>query len=317
MRAPNEILIEYTAHPQAQFLLGDGTRLPVASLGATSEPVVAANQYRLEVVPAARQRVMLRVVERGSNRPTPVKLHVHGPTGEYLAPIDRHRIVNPGWFEDYSAEFTHEDLHQCAYIAGETTLGLPLGPVYIEVSKGFEIRPLRQVVIVTPETSEIVVELDRVLHWRIQGWVTADTHVHFLSPTTALLEGAAEGVNIINLLASQWGELMTNVGDFDGRTTWGAVETGGDGEYLVRVGTENRQNVLGHISLLGYNGPIIAPIASGGPSEAALGDPVEALLTEWGEQCKAQGGLVIAPHFPYHVWSRPPQSWPARSMPSR
>jgi hypothetical protein len=123
--------------------------------------------------------------------------------------------------------------------------------------------------------------------------------VHFLSPTSAMLEGAAEGVNVVNLLASQWGELMTNVGDFDGRTTWGSREAGGDGEYLVRVGTENRQHVMGHISLLGYRGGIIAPMTTGGPDESALGDPIEILLTEWARQCKRQGGLVVLPHFPH------------------
>ena len=43
--------------------------------------------------------------------------------------------------------------------------------------------------------------------------MTADTHTHFLSPTTALLEAQAEGLNLINLLAAQWGALYTNVGD--------------------------------------------------------------------------------------------------------
>ena len=33
----------------------------------------------------------------------------------------------------------------------------------------------------------------------------------------ALLEGRAEGVNVVNLLASQWGEMFSNVGDFDGK----------------------------------------------------------------------------------------------------
>ncbi len=71
-----------------------------------------------------------------------------------------------------------------------------------------------------------------------------------------------------------------------------------DGEYLLRVGTENRQYILGHISLLGYSGRIIAPMTTGGPDEAALGDPIEILLTEWARQCKKQGGVVILPHFP-------------------
>jgi hypothetical protein len=299
-KSEREILVEYTAHPDACFHLSDGRTILVAELD-DAQPGIP-----VQPVTPATQRVKLRAVERSSSRPVPVKLHVHGEAGEYLAPVDRHRIPNPAWFEDYSADFIHgatwesndETPHFCTYIPGETSIDLPLGLVYIEVAKGFEIRPVRQVIEVTPDTQEITIEIDRVLPWREQGWVTADTHVHFPSPMTALLEGAAEGINVVNLLASQWGELMTNAGDFDGKNTWGSPETGGDGEYLVRVGTENRQHVLGHISLLGYKGQIIAPMTTGGPDESALGDPVEILLTEWARQCKTQGGLVVIPHFP-------------------
>ncbi len=295
-RLENEILVEYTAHPQACFHLWDGRVVPVRQVEEAGEASALA-----PVAPAAK-RVKLKVVEQGTRRPLAVKLHLHGAAGEYLAPVDRHRIINSGWFEDYSVDFSHRELHPCTYINGETVVDLPLGKVYLEVSKGFEIRPLRRVLEIGPETEEVVVEIERALPWRERGWVTADTHVHFLSPMSGLLEGAGEGVNVVNLLASQWGELMTNVGDFDGRHTWGAAETGGgpegDGEYLVRVGTENRQHVLGHISLLGYNGRIIAPMTVGGPDESALGDPVDVLLTEWARQCRAQGGLVVLPHFP-------------------
>lgn len=282
----NEVLIEYAAHPDACFHLSNGRIIPVSEVEGhqTTTP--------LQVVAPATQRVTLRVVNGGCGECVPVKLHVHGEMREYLAPLDRHRILNPAWFEDYSVDFIHLNRpsigvfpftkpihgHTCTYIPGETTIDLPLGNVYIEVSKGFEIRPVRKVVEVTPATRKIVVEIETVLPWRQKGWVTADTHVHFLSPMSALIEGSAEGVNVVNLLASQWGELMTSVGDFDGQTTWGAKETGGDGEYLVRVGTENRQHVLGHISLLGYRGSIIAPMTTGGPDESALGDPIEVLL---------------------------------------
>ena len=288
----NEVLIEYMAHPDACFHLGDGRVLPVAAI----EDGEQADALR--VVARATQRVTLRAIEKGNGKKVAVKLHVHGEAGEYLAPLDRHRIPNPAWFEDYSVDFTHLGTHHCTYVPGETRIDLPLGQVYVEISKGFEIKPVRKVIEVTPETKEIVVEIEKVLPWREKGWVSADTHVHFLSPMSALLEGSAEGVNVVNLLASQWGELMTNVGDFDGKTTFGSKDAGGDGEYLVRVGTENRQHVLGHISLLGYEGPIIAPMTTGGPNESALGDPVEVLLTEWAEQCKAQNGVVIVPHFP-------------------
>ena len=286
------VLVEYSCHEQARFHFANGEAVAVASLEARKP------RERIDPVPPATRRVTLRVVEASGGEPVPVKLHVHGQAGEYLAPVDRHRIPNAAWFEDYSVDFVHAGAHLCTYISGETTIDLPLGAVYVELSKGYEIRPIRKRFTIGPETERLEIRLDRVLPWRERGWVTADTHVHFLSPPSALLEGSAEGVNVVNLLASQWGELMTNVGDFDGKTTWGSREAGGDGEYLVRVGTENRQHVLGHISLLGYGGRIIAPMTTGGPDESALGDPVEILLTEWARQCRSQGGLVVLPHFP-------------------
>ena len=288
----DEILVEYAAHPDAHFHLSDGSTIPLSAL---KEP---AGSGQLRPVASASQLVAIRVVEKGGTKPVTVKLHLHGEAGEYLAPNDRHRIPNTAWFEDYSVDFSHLGIHHCTYIPGETQVRLPIGKVYAEISKGFEIRPVRTVFDVTAETREITVEIKKVLPWRERGWVTADTHVHFLSPGSALLEGAGEGVNLVNLLASQWGELMTNVGDFDGEMTWGSREAGGDGEFLVRVGTENRQHVMGHISLLGYEGSIITPMTTGGPSESALGDPIEVLLTEWAKQCKAQNGVVILPHFP-------------------
>lgn len=287
-----ELIVEYTAHPDASFHLRRGKRVPVSRAESRKGPAP------LQPVKRASQRVLIKVVQKGSRKPVAVKLHLHGESGEYLAPTDRHRLPNPVTFEDYSADILSEGLHYCTYIPGETVVDLPLGRVYLEVSKGFEIRPLRRALKVTRATREVLLEIERVLDWRERGWVNADTHVHFVSPSTALLEGAGEGVNVVNLLATQLGELMTNVGDFDGRTVHGAREFGGDGEHLVRVGTENRQYAFGHISLLGYGGRIITPLTTGGPHESALGDPVDCLVTEWARRCREQGGLVIVPHMP-------------------
>jgi len=288
----NEIIIEYTAHPEAMFHLFDQEPIPISNLKNND------NNHLIRAMKPADQKVKIRVVEKGRGKVVPVKFHAHGESGEYLAPVDRHRQPNYEWFADYSVDFVHQGTHNCTYIPGETLINLPLGKVYIEISKGFEIAPIRKVIEISRETEVISIEIEKALYWREKGWVTADTHVHFLSPGSAMLEGSAEGVNIVNLLASQWGELMTNVGDFDGKTTYGSKIFGGDGEYMVRVGTENRQHVMGHISLLGYRGNIIAPMTTGGPDESALGDPVEILLTEWAMQCKKQDGIVILPHFP-------------------
>ncbi len=249
------------------------------------------------MIAPAHKPVTLRIVDKATGQPVPVRLHLHGRSGEYLPPRGHHRRVNPYWFEDNYAEFVN-GANQYCYVPGECVVDLPLGPVYAEASRGYEVTPLRTRFEVTPATDWVTLSLEKVLHWREKGWVSADTHVHFLSPHTALLEGGAEGVNVVNLLASQWGELFTNVGDFDGATTLGSREMGGSGEFLVRVGTENRMQVLGHISLLGYSGRMIQPLTTGGPTESAIGDPLENTMSEWARRCLEQGGLTVLPHSP-------------------
>ncbi|MEM7030812.1 MAG: CehA/McbA family metallohydrolase [Chloroflexota bacterium] len=286
-----EVIVEYIAHPKAKLYLQTGDDTSVAyDLAMMNDPAV-------ETVEAALKPVHIRVIDQATKQPVAVRLHLHGQAGEYLPPKGYHRKVNPYWFEDNYGEFVNHR-NQYAYILGDCVADLPLGEVFIEITKGYEIKPIRTSFTVQPDTDEITFELERVLQWRERGWVTADTHVHFLTPQTALLEGAAEGVNVVNLLASQWGEMFSNVTDFDGRTTLGAKDFGGDGEFLVRVGTENRMQVLGHISLLGYSGAMIHPLCSGGPSESALGDAQEVSMAQWAQRCIDQGGLVVMPHGP-------------------
>lgn len=294
VQSQQAVLIEYVAHPQAKLYVGRAGAAP-AVYDLTPQP--APNTGELITVNPAWRPVTVRVVEQETQQPAAVRIHFHGAQGEYLPPRGNHRKVNPYWFEDNYGEFVN-GLNQYAYIRGECLVDLPLGKVYVEITRGYEVKPIRTRFEVTPDTQEVTFSLEKVLHWREQGWVTADTHVHFLSPTTALLEGQAEGVHVVNLLASQWGEMFSNVTDFDGRTTLGAKEFGGDGEFLVRVGTENRMQVLGHISLLGYSGAMIHPLCTGGPSESAIGDPLEVTMAEWAQRCIDQGGLVVMPHAP-------------------
>lgn len=296
-RADNAVIIEYIAQPQAKLYLATLSNGQDAKEHLAVYDLAQLDQETTVSLPPANRPVRLRVVEQETGQPVAVRLHLHGQMGEYLPPKGYHRKVNPHWFEDNYGEFVN-GLNQYCYIPGECVADLPLGQVFIEISRGYEVAPLRTSFMVTPETDEITFELERVLRWREKGWVSADTHVHFLSPQTALLEGSAEGVNVVNLLASQWGEMFSNVSDFDGKTTFGAKDFGGDGEFLVRVGTENRMQVLGHISLLGYSGRMIQPLCTAGPSESAIGDPLEVTMAEWAERCIQQGGLVVMPHTP-------------------
>jgi hypothetical protein len=171
---------------------------------------------------------------------------------------------------------------------------LPVGDVFVEITKGFEYERIRRKVTIRPDQRQLDLSISRFADFRSQGWVSADSHVHFLSPTTAILEGQAEGLNLINLLAAQWGDLFTNVGD----QSHGQLVSS-DGEMMVRAGTENRNHILGHLGLLGGNGAPVYPMSAAGPGESYVGDPLWTSLADWADRCRERDGLVMAVHFPY------------------
>ncbi|MFA6107743.1 MAG: CehA/McbA family metallohydrolase [Candidatus Latescibacterota bacterium] len=253
----------------------------------------------LERLGGRKQWMEVEIIDASTGKPTPVRLHLSGARGEYLPPYGHHEQVNANWFEDYGADLRVSG-RQYAYVPGRFTTDLPTGPLYVEMTKGFEYRPTRLRVNVQPGQRQLRLTIERYRDWRSQGWVTADTHVHFLSPQTAWLEAQGEGINVVNLLASQWGRLFTNVGDISGRV--GVVED----DTVVWVGTENRNHMLGHISLLGTQGQPVYPMCCGGVFEAWVGDPEYRALSEWAQECRAKGGVVIRPHFPYCGFTEDP-----------
>jgi hypothetical protein len=279
----------------------DGTEHTVRVGDAVSGDAKAeSNSVRIEAISTRHQWMTVRVTDETTRQPTPVRIHLSDEHGHYVAPYGHHEQVNTNWFEDYGAD-VQVGGRNFAYVDGEFAADLPVGDLFIEMTKGYEYAPIRERVTVKPGQKRLDLRIDRLADWRSRGWVTADTHVHFVSPQTAWLEARAEGVNVVNLLASQWGRLFTNVGDYTGRV--GVVEN----DTIVYVGTENRDHMLGHMSMLGTKGGMpVYPMCSGGPTEAYIGDPNFRTLAEWALENRRKGGVVIRPHFPYCGYSEDP-----------
>ena len=297
-----ESLVEMAAAEDATLSVRlEGSRkaveLPVGE--AFRSGASKAGGLRLEVLGKQRQWLTVRVIDASTGKPTPVRLHFSGAHGEYLAPYGHHQQINANWFEDYSADVIAGGMSN-AYVPGEFATDLPVGDVFVQLYKGFEYEPLRTKVTIAPGQKLLELKISRWKDLRREGWVTADTHVHFISPQTAWLEAQAEGVNVVNLLASQWGRLFTNVGDYTGRV--GVAED----DTIVYVGTENRNHMLGHMSMLGTKGLPVFPMCCGGVSESWIGDPDYLTLTEWAEENKRRGGVVIRPHFPWCGYTEDP-----------
>ncbi len=250
-------------------------------------------RVRIEWVDRTRQWVHTTVVDEATGRPVPCRIHFRSTAGIPWQPHGHHGHVNddlPSWHIDVGGDIRLGAVPY-AVIDGRCQGWLPEGDVLVEVVRGFEYEPFRTTVRIEPGQREMVLTLRRWADERARGWVSGDTHVHFLSVDGGHAEAAAEDLHVVNLLQAQWGHLFTNTEDFTG------VPSVRDGsETIVHVGQENRQHVLGHMGLLGLREPVM-PWSSDGPSEAEIGGSLETTLSHWADEGHRKGALVTLPHF--------------------
>jgi hypothetical protein len=280
-------LIELSAADDAVIHVARGS-IPLAALDM--ERGVSLGSSRIVALAPALQRVDV-VVRSWDGAPAAARVRIVASDGRVLVPQGHRLEVNPAIYEDLGAGLVLGDA-QYAYVPGEFSLEVPASGATMEVVRGMDVVP--QVVPVRGEEAvpaRLEVRLPKPLTLPGGRWVCGDTHVHFLAPSTALLQARAEGVNVVHLLATQWGDHHTSTTDLDGDLVDDA------GQHAVWVGSENRQNMLGHVGIVGTGRPVF-PFASGGPPEGPIGHPVTHLLADWLATCREQGGLAIGAHFP-------------------
>jgi hypothetical protein len=132
--------------------------------------------------------------------------------------------------------------------------------------------------------------LERQCDLRGERWYSGDTGCYFLTPHAALLEGAGEGLAVVNLLALEYRRkgpaVIPNLVAFSGQQP--ALQ---DAECLVVVNTLNQHAALGNVGLLNSH-RIVFPLCTGSPG------PDDWTIADWCDQCHRKGGLV--------VWNRKP-----------
>jgi hypothetical protein len=261
----------------------------------------AGDRVRVELVDPGRNWVHVKVLDDATGQPVPCRVHFCSPEGIPYQPYGHHHHVAQNlnsWHYDVGGD-VRLGQQTYAYVDGTCQGWLPRGDVDVEVARGFEYEPLRQTVRIDPGQRELTLRIRRMADLASEGWWSGDSHVHFLSTAGAQLEQLGEDLRIVNLLQSQWGALFTNTEDFrrggDPSRTNSVL---GGGGYLTYVGQENRQHALGHLVLWGLKEPVM-PWCSDGPDEAELGGALDANLSDWADRTHAQGGTVVAAHFPH------------------
>lgn len=289
--------VEISAVPSATITVKQGEEeLGSVNWGEVRQKgAVETPRARVEFIDKGRNWVHVTVLDEDTNRPVPCRVHFRSPEGVPFQPHGHHNHVNSNlgtWHIDVGGDVR---LGQITYacIDGTCQGWLPRGEVLVDVARGFEYEPLRTKVTVEPGQRELTLRIKRWTNMNARRWFSGDSHVHFLSAQGAHTESQSEDLNVVNLLQSQWGSLFTNVEDFTGMPSVSQV-----GSNIVYVSQENRQHFLGHMILWGLKRPVM-PWCSDGLSEAEIGGTMETTLSDWADQCHAQGGYVISPHFPW------------------
>ena len=246
------------------------------------------------IVDPGRNWVHTRVVDDETGEPLPCRIHFRSPEGIPYAPHGHHAHVNSNnktWHIDVGGDLRLGQISY-AYTGGTCQGWLPRGDVIVDVAHGFEYEPLRTRVRIEPGQQQLELRMKRIANLNRERWYSGDTHVHFLSTQGSHTEAQGEDLHVVNLLLSQWGSLFTNSEEFTGEPSIAR-----NGRSIVYATQENRQHLLGHITLLGLKQPVM-PWCSDGPSEAEMGSTLEVTLSDWADQTHAQGGTVIIPHLP-------------------
>ena len=288
--------VEIAALPSATVTVTQGGEvLGAARWGEVEEQkVVELPRLRLELLDTGRNWVRTTVVDDETGEPVPCRVHFRSPDGIPYQPHGHHNRVNANmntWHIDVGGDLRLGSISY-AYIDGMCQGWLPRGEVLVDVARGFEYEPVRTRVNIEPGQQELTLRLKRWCNMNAQRWFSGDTHVHFLSTQGSHTEAQGEDLNVVNLLQSQWGHLFTNTEEFTG-----GPSVSRDGRTIVYASQENRQHMLGHLTLLGLKKPVM-PWCTDGPDEAEMGGTLEVTMSDWADRCHAQGGTVILPHLP-------------------
>lgn len=224
--------------------------------------------------------VHVRVNDGATGKPTPVRLRITDAQGVYRPPLGRLASfpTAPGVEVGDQVMLGGEEF---AYIDGACEVPLPAGPLTVRISKGPEYRPVEETISLAAGRMALRFTISRWTDDRAESWYAGDIRAHDLTPHSALLEGSAEGLAVVQLLARERPGSMRNVSAFSGTAP---VLSSPDCQVVVN--TFNLHSALGRVALLNCHRPVY-PLSSGPPGVDDWS------VADWCDQCHRKKGLVV------------------------
>jgi hypothetical protein len=250
------------------------------------------------------------VNDAATGQPTPCRIRFVDSRRNYLAPFGRSTSFPSHCCTDGEGNVELGRKKYC-HIDGSCEISLPADPVFVEIHKGPEYTPVNRQVVLGPGKLALRLALERWIDLRRDRWFSGDIHANYLPPFAALLEGAAEDLAVVNLLALEEDvedtddpleeplTVVSNITAFSGQRP--ALEIPG---HMVVVGTQNWHPHLGSLGLLNSHRAVY-PLRSGTPPE----EWSDWNLAAWCDQCHRKGGLVVWSDFQFLLCDLDPE-WP-------
>ncbi len=193
------------------------------------------------------------------------------------------------------------------YSDGSFEVVAPPGATRVTLERGFEHgRAQLSVQLRAGETRSVTLSLRRFVDLRKMGWVSGDTHVHWVRNSWDVNEELgllgmvqrAEDVRVVNNLTLYQYRTADQGGAFvkPDQRPMGPVPGMCDDAWHVQMAEEYRNdNHYGHINLLGLTS-LIEPLAAGAGSGGPAGAPDWPTNRPIIEQARRQGGISIEAH---------------------
>jgi hypothetical protein len=236
--------------------------------------------------------VHVRINDAATGRPTPVRIRFLPDDGSRPVPLGRLGSFSLARGEDLGGHL-YLDGQTFFFIDGTCEVRLPPGGLRVEASKGPEYKSLEQDTVLAPGQVSLRLTVERRTDLRKQAWFSGDTRSLYLTPHAALLEAAAEDLDVVNLLAFEdpprgnHPARLPNLLAFSGTET--SLQSPG---HLVVVNTLNVHPFLGSVALLNSHRAVY-PLRSGD-----LDSTENWSVLAWCEQCHRKKGLVVWPDLP-------------------
>ncbi len=281
--------------------------LTVASLGRGSVTIELAGLGAMTVPVTCREPAIVRgsILDASTGKSWPGRVHVlgsdglirHGEAFKTNATLSEKPVVfRPA---SYRLPFFYSD--------GTFEVHVPPGTTELMLERGFEWPVARLRVRLQPgERRNVVLASRRVKDMAKLGWISGDTHVHWVrnswdeNEPLALLSMVqrAEDIRVINNLTLYQWRSTENGGTFikPDHHSMGPVPGMCDGEWHVQMAEEYRNdNHYGHVNLLGVR-RLIEPIATGAGSGGPPGPPDWPTNRPAVSEARRQGGISIEAH---------------------